>query len=126
MEPKEKIVAQAKKKFTSQDLRDLEKRQAKIVTDECYCAICFKIFFHATAANPCGHIFCRKCILCVKAFNKRCPLCRVEIKNTCVLPQLDNIVEGMVGKGDFPVTDQNVYFRRTGAKYVRDKVSTTL
>jgi Zinc finger, C3HC4 type (RING finger) len=42
------------------------------------CPLCLRLL-HKPTTTPCGHSFCRNCLLQAARFQARCPLCRAEL-----------------------------------------------
>lgn len=43
------------------------------------CALCYRIY-RDPVLLPCTHSFCRECLQTNQRFNRRCPLCRKEVR----------------------------------------------
>uniref|UniRef100_A0A6S8L0E2 RING-type domain-containing protein n=1 Tax=Dunaliella tertiolecta TaxID=3047 RepID=A0A6S8L0E2_DUNTE len=56
--------------------------------DECECTLCLKLLFEPVT-TPCGHSFCRACLMRALDHRSRCPMCRTVLH---------------VGAGQLPVT----------------------
>jgi len=55
----------------------LEEHQLDLSDFEC--ALCFRLFYKPVT-TPCGHTFCRSCLLASLHFNSLCPLCRNQLE----------------------------------------------
>lgn len=50
----------------------------EIPTDDCNCPLCCKLLYEPVT-TPCGHTFCRGCLMRVLDHGNRCPMCRVVL-----------------------------------------------
>lgn len=76
---------------------DKTKKRAKIqCTDEFDCVLCLKLLYNPVT-TPCGHSFCRACLLQAMDHGNKCPMCRVVLflspKTYPVSVTLKNIIE---------------------------------
>ena len=62
------------------------------VAEELLCAFCLEILVCATTLVPCGHSFCRSCLVNVK----ECPTCRGAVQTTVHCRTVDNIISSIV------------------------------
>jgi hypothetical protein len=64
----------------SEDLPRITPRVLKLTANELDldCTICFKLLFEPTTL-PCGHTFCRKCMVQALDHRQCCPLCRTIV-----------------------------------------------
>ncbi|GJQ75386.1 hypothetical protein Trydic_g23562 [Trypoxylus dichotomus] len=61
------------------------------IENELLCAICTELFIKVTTLN-CSHSFCKDCIKEWRKRNKKCPICRTEIKTANPTIVLDNFI----------------------------------
>ncbi|KAJ4839508.1 hypothetical protein Tsubulata_030126 [Turnera subulata] len=86
-------------------LRNLEKIMASLMnrsigkperTDDFDCTLCLKLLFEPVT-TPCGHSFCRSCLLQSMDRGNKCPLCRTVLfisPRTCAISvTLNNIIQ---------------------------------
>jgi len=45
------------------------------------CSLCFRLF-HKPVTTPCGHTYCKNCLLASLKYSHMCPLCRSELSKT--------------------------------------------
>jgi hypothetical protein len=64
------------------------KRQ-KVIEDELRCPICWDSPPCDPHSTPCGHTFCRSCIMQALACKKECPSCRSHVTSHRVLSRVD-------------------------------------
>lgn len=62
------------------------------LADEFVCAFCLEILFQATTIVPCGHSFCRGCIVQCTV----CPTCRGPRVTTVPCRTMDNVIATLV------------------------------
>jgi len=55
------------------------------------CSLCFRLFCKPVT-TPCGHTYCKNCLLASLKFSAMCPLCRTELHNPCKYKYNANIV----------------------------------
>lgn len=55
-----------------------EKRRQAIMSDDFDCILCMKLLFEPVT-TPCGHSFCRACLVRALDHNSCCPLCRAVL-----------------------------------------------
>ncbi|KAK8511350.1 hypothetical protein V6N13_013765 [Hibiscus sabdariffa] len=87
-------------------LRSLERRPSSMVrnrghegtdrTDDFDCTLCLKLLYEPIT-TPCGHSFCRSCLLQTMDRSNKCPLCRTVLfigPRTCAISvTLNNIIQ---------------------------------
>ncbi|KAL4283734.1 hypothetical protein GQ457_16G031320 [Hibiscus cannabinus] len=87
-------------------LRSLERRPSSVVqtrghegtdrTDDFDCTLCLKLLYEPIT-TPCGHSFCRSCLLQTMDRSNKCPLCRTVLfisPRTCAISvTLNNIIQ---------------------------------
>lgn len=76
---------------------DKKRKRTKIqYTDDFDCILCLKLLYHPVT-TPCGHSFCRACLLQAMDHGNKCPICRVVLllspKTYPVSVTLKNIIE---------------------------------
>ena len=111
------------KKGKVKEWHELVKSSRRTMTEECICAICREIMVKATVCNPCGHMFCFHCIWSRKMTKRQCPNCRTNIFNTTRCLGVDNIISGMVMKGEFRSNDFVTYLKRSNKLVKLQQVS---
>ncbi|CAH1268424.1 LONRF1 [Branchiostoma lanceolatum] len=85
---------QGKLKEPSPDLLDSEDFE---------CSLCMRLFYNPVT-TPCGHSFCRDCLLRCLDHNNKCPLCKFCLKKYLaerrdkVTDTIDNIIKHFLGK----------------------------
>ena len=91
------------------------------------CPICFEILAEATCVNPCGHVFCQKCISLIQPTSQtqvihrhngvqrktllkitNCPTCREGIKSMTRMQMFDDLIWNVVCLN-------NVVFKNSGS-----------
>lgn len=79
-----------------------------VMSSELNCAICLQLFDDAQTA-PCGHVFCRDCIVRALQHRSQCPLCKQPVTRR----QLQDSPLGLIAKefGEL----RAVYEHETGA-----------
>ncbi|KAI5056413.1 hypothetical protein GOP47_0028231 [Adiantum capillus-veneris] len=73
-----KVEMEIKKDFldTAEDQR---RKRAKLqYNDDFDCILCLKLLYHPVT-TPCGHTFCRACLLQAMDHGNKCPICRVVL-----------------------------------------------
>ena len=116
-------ISKTSKKSKVKEWGELVKSSRKTMTEECMCSICREIIVKATVCNPCGHMFCFHCIWSRKMIKRECPNCRTKIFNTTKCLGVDNIVSGMVMKGEFRAEDLVTYLKRSNKLVKLQQVS---
>ena len=101
----EKKTTKQKEEGKVKEWNDIVQTSRKTMTQECICSICREIVVRATIANPCGHFFCSSCIHNKNLQRKVCPNCRAGFTSTTRSIAMDNVISGMVMRGDFRCDD---------------------
>lgn len=101
------------KQTANQEWNEMVKTSRNTMTQECICSICREIVVKSTIANPCGHIFCSSCIHSSNLQRKVCPNCRTPFTSTTRSVAMDNVISGMVMRGDFQCDDFFQYWKRS-------------
>ena len=78
-------------------------------SEECMCAVCMEIMVQSTAVVPCGHLYCKECLVGIT----ECPNCRLGIQSTLPVKTMDNVIDKLVtSKRVFAATDVEQYQSR--------------
>jgi len=75
--------------------KGLSYRTVHTTSDDLECVLCLKLFYDPVT-TPCGHSFCKQCLLRAMDHNPTCPLCRRVLhytSKTAVSITLQNIVK---------------------------------
>lgn len=77
------------------------------------CAVCLDII-DKQSVTPCGHVFCRECIMSCIQYNKKCPLCKKNITESSIV----TIVTEPKTKRQVVLTDmvENEFMNKYGSK----------
>lgn len=94
------------------------------LNEECMCSICIEVIVDATVINPCGHVFCKKCIENYRRRSNQCPNCRCHIRNLVSVQYTDNIIFGLLKKGEFEKDDAMDFLKRSGKRLSEDEMKT--
>ena len=94
----------------------------KVMTDEVTCSICMDIIVKATVSNPCGHLFCARCLKRALSNTECCPVCRTRITSRTRSIAIDNIIRSMAMRGDFTISDFQNYLARSSTKLSKKEV----
>jgi hypothetical protein len=81
------------------DTKETVESSAAIFTEtseECMCAVCMEIMVQSTAVVPCGHLYCKECLVGIT----ECPNCRLAIQSTLPVKTMDNVIEKLVKSGN--------------------------
>lgn len=81
---KQKVV-----ELTPENLKALQDMLSLSIQSQEECAICLDDL-HTPVITPCAHVFGRECIERVIETQKKCPMCRAELKDNSVLVQPAN------------------------------------
>jgi len=79
-------------------------------TDDLDCPLCMKLLFEPVT-TPCGHTFCKPCLIRMADHNNRCPCCRalmmLDAPNAPVTVALNNFLKSSYPEVCFHL---NIYF----------------
>jgi hypothetical protein len=64
-------------------------KRKRMIEDELRCPICWDSPPEDPRRSPCGHSFCRSCIMQALSHKKECPVCRSHVQSHRVLRCLD-------------------------------------
>jgi len=80
------------------------------LAEESMCSICMDIIVQATSIVPCGHMFCKSCLVKIK----KCPTCRTIKCSTTPSKSFDNMIWHLVrSKYIFQQDDVEHYLQRS-------------
>ncbi|KAH0173538.1 SNF2 family DNA-dependent ATPase domain-containing protein, partial [Aureobasidium melanogenum] len=85
----EQIQKQKVVELTPENLKALQDMLSLSIQSQEECAICLDDL-HTPVITPCAHVFGRECIERVIETQKKCPMCRAELKDNSVLVQPAN------------------------------------
>ena len=85
----EQIAKQKVVELTPENLKALQDMLSLSIQSQEECAVCLDDL-HNPVITPCAHVFGRECIERVIETQKKCPMCRAELKDSSVLVQPAN------------------------------------
>ena len=85
----EQIQKQKVVELTPENLKALQDMLSLSIQSQEECAICLDDL-HNPVITPCAHVFGRECIERVIETQKKCPMCRAELKDNSILVQPAN------------------------------------
>ena len=75
------------------------KTDAELEDSNLMCAVCQAVLTDPVALNPCGHVFCRRCIEANSRKNTvsghACPTCRSDVTGQCPIPSIKDQVDSL-------------------------------
>ncbi|KAI4716965.1 SNF2 family DNA-dependent ATPase domain-containing protein [Aureobasidium sp. EXF-10727] len=85
----EQIQKQKVVELTPENLKALQDMLSLSIQSQEECAVCLDDL-HSPVITPCAHVFGRECIERVIDTQKKCPMCRAELKDNSILVQPAN------------------------------------
>jgi hypothetical protein len=85
----EQIQKQKVVELTPENLKALQDMLSLSIQSQEECAVCLDDL-HNPVITPCAHVFGRECIERVIETQKKCPMCRAELKDNSILVQPAN------------------------------------
>jgi SNF2 family DNA or RNA helicase len=85
----EQIQKQKVVELTPENLKALQDMLSLSIQSQEECAVCLDDL-HNPVITPCAHVFGRECIERVIEAQKKCPMCRAELKDNSILVQPAN------------------------------------
>jgi SWI/SNF-related matrix-associated actin-dependent regulator of chromatin subfamily A3 len=85
----EQIQKQKVVELTPENMKALQDMLSLSIQSQEECAVCLDDL-HNPVITPCAHVFGRECIERVIETQKKCPMCRAELKDNSVLVQPAN------------------------------------
>mmetsp|Transcript_3642 Transcript_3642/g.5046 ORF Transcript_3642/g.5046 Transcript_3642/m.5046 type:complete len:329 (-) Transcript_3642:1632-2618(-) len=84
---------------TKEDQNNSKKRKLNLKTELLDCPLCQSLFYEPIT-TPCGHTFCRSCILRAMDHDNKCPMCRTPVH---ISPEYGvNVLLVQIIEGNFP------------------------
>jgi hypothetical protein len=106
---------------------DVAQKAVSNLCDEIKCPICMEIYVESHASNPCGHLFCGKCVRdWIGKGNPKdrlkqpieCHSCRMMIHSFTLVRQYDSMIWNLLLCRPFPQADLRgdllVFLKRCG------------
>lgn len=85
----DQIAKQKVVELTPENLKALQDMLSLSIQSQEECAVCLDDL-HNPVITPCAHVFGRECIERVIETQKKCPMCRAELKDSSILVQPAN------------------------------------